>query len=162
MLITSVSPETWPRLRKRVLAFVANYKDRHITPETNSRLRSLTGDDLAGIGSIVLLATEQNRLLGVLACKEHGQDFSLAVVRKAERSKGVGKELLRRAIAELGKFHVEIASDNVPSLKLAFACGLRAHSVFVRDTGKVVLRLKTDGPQALALGLRERNTPARN
>lgn len=92
---------------------------------------------------MVLLVSEHNRLLGVLACKEHGRVFSLAVVRKAERSKGVGKELLRRAIAELDEFHVEIASDNVPSLKLAFACGLKAYSVFVRDTGKVVLKLKT-------------------
>ena len=146
MLITKVSPETWLRLRKKVLVFVANHRDRHITPETSARLRSLTRNDLAELGTIVLVATEQNRILGVLACKEHGRCFSLAVVRKAERSKGVGKELLRRAIVEMGEFHVEIASDNVPSLKLAFACGLRAYSVFVRDTGKVVLRLKIGPP----------------
>ena len=143
MLITRVNIATWPRLRKRVLTFVATHKDRHITPETSSRLRSLKRDELAELGSIVLVASEQNRLLGVLACKEHGKAFSLAVVRKTERSKGVGKQLLQRAIVELEEFHVEIASDNVPSLKLAFACGLKAYSVFVRDTGKVVLRLKT-------------------
>lgn len=148
MLITKVSPEMWPRLRKRVLAFVTNHKDRHITPETSARLRSMTRDEIADVGSIMLVATEQKSLLGVLACKDYGQVFSLAVVRKTERSKGVGKELLRRAIDELGEFHVEIASDNVPSLKLAFACGLRAHNVFVRDTGKVVLKLKTSSSAA--------------
>ena len=148
MMITKVTPETWPRLRKRVLAFVANHKDRHITSETSSKLRSMTREEIADMGSIVLVATEQKSLLGVLACQDYGQVFSLAVVRKTERSKGVGKGLLRRAIDELGAFHVEIASDNVPSLKLAFACGLRAHNVFVRDTGKVVLRLKTGSPAA--------------
>ena len=147
MLVTKVSPENWRRIRKRVLTFVANHKDRHLTPETSARLRSLRSDVLSEDGSMVLLATEQNRLLGVLACKEYGRYFSLAVVRRSERSKGVGKQLLRSAISELGEFHVEIASDNVPSLKLAFACGLTAHSVFLRDTGKVVLRLKIESHQ---------------
>lgn len=148
MLITSVSPETWPRLRKRVIAFVARHKDRHITIQTSTQLKAMTRGGLTEAGSIMLLATEESRLLGVLACKDYGRAFSLAVVRKTERSKGVGKELLRRAITELDEFHVEIASDNVPSLKLAFACGLKAYSVFIRDTGKIVLRLKTVAPAA--------------
>lgn len=143
MQLIRLTREQWPRWKRWVRRFVRTYKDKHITPETSANLKALTRDDIDKPGTIALVAVENKRIMGVLIGGGYGHDFSLAVVRRGERSRGLGKQLLRRAIEELGSFHVEIASDNVPSLKIAFSCGLLAYGVFVRDNGKVVLRLKT-------------------
>jgi len=143
--VFKISREKWPRWKKRIVAFVRQHKDKHITRETSAKLRALTKLDLTEPGTLVLAATENKRLTGVLVGKDYGKDCSLAVVRRSTRSRGLGKELLRRAVAELGSFHVQIAADNVPSLKVAFGCGLLGYAVFVRDNGKVVLSLKTFG-----------------
>jgi len=142
MTITKVLPDQWPRVRKAVLSFVAKYRDKHITRETNAKLRSLRKAGLSRQGSLLIIASEGKTIYGVLAAEDYGRGFSLAVVRRTERGKGVGKQMLKAALEELDDFYVEIASDNIPSLKIAFACGLRAYSVFQRDNGKVVLRLK--------------------
>lgn len=143
MSVFRISKEKWPRWKKRIVAFVRQHKDKHITRETSAKLRALTKLDLGEPGTLVLAATENNRLAGVLVGKDYGKDCSLAVVRRSTRSRGLGKELLRRAVAQLGSFHVQIAADNVPSLKVAFGCGLLGYAVFVRDNGKVILVLKT-------------------
>lgn len=143
MSILRINKEQWPRWKKRILNFVGRYKDKHITKEASSKLRALKKVDLGDPGTLVLVAAQNKRLVGVLVGVEHGKGCSLAVVKRSTRGRGLGKELLRRAIAELGSFHAEIASDNVPSLKIAFACGLLGYDVFVRDTGKTVLILKT-------------------
>ncbi len=145
MPIYRISREKWPRWKKRIIAFVREHKDKHITRETSSKLAALTKLDLGEAGTLVLAATENRRITGVLVGVNYGKDCSLAVVRRGARSRGLGKGLLRRAVAELGSFHVEIAASNVPSLKVAFGCGLLGYAVFVRDTGKVVLLLKTFG-----------------
>jgi GNAT superfamily N-acetyltransferase len=141
MQIIRVEPAQFKGLRRRLLRFVNTYKDRHITPDTYEKLRKMQSDELNEPGNIVVIAVEGRSLLGILAAKAYGRVFSLAVVNRRERSKGVGKLLLREAIACLGDFHVEIASDNIPSLKLAFRCKLTAHDVFMRN-GKPILRLK--------------------
>lgn len=143
MQLIKLTREQWPRWKKWVRRFVRTYKDKHITPETSGKLKSLTRDDIDKPGTIALVAVENKRIMGVLMSEAYGRDFSLVVVRRGERSRGLGKQLLNRTIEELGTFHAEIASDNVPSLKIAYACGMLAYSVFVRDNGKVVLRLKT-------------------
>lgn len=143
MRVTRVSPTRWDRIKTRVIEFVATHKDRHITKEASDKLKNFNGIDLEQAGTLVLLVSAEKRLLGVLACQTYGEGFSIAVVRRGERSRGVGKLLLRNALNILGKMHVEIASDNVPSIKLAFACGLLGYGAFVRDNGQVVLRLKT-------------------
>lgn len=142
MEITRVTPELWRRARRRILRFVAYYRDRHITVETSAKFNALTSHLLNEDGTLVLVATHEDELIGVLACKNYGKEFSLAVVRRGDRSKGVGKAMLRKALEDLNEFQVEIAADNVPSLSIAFACGLLAYGVFVRDTGKIVLKLK--------------------
>jgi len=143
MLVTRVSPMRWVKFRARVIKFVAKYKDKHITPESREKLRNLDKRALEEPGTLILLATDQKRFLGILVCQSFGEVFSIVVVRSGVRSKGVGKQLLRTALEMLGKLHVEIASDNVPSIKLAFACGLLGYGAFVRDNGQVVIQLKT-------------------
>ena len=46
----------------------------------------------------------------------------------------------------LGRYYAEVASDNLPSLRALFACGLRAYDVFTRPSGKVILRLRSVEP----------------
>lgn len=136
-----VTKENLRRLRPGILRLIRGHNDRHITRKAVRHLRELAPSKLVEAGNVCLTAWSGERLVGVILCEEFGKRTSMAVVHRDFRSQGIGRELLKRAVAQMGRFYGEIAADNLPSLRHAFAAGMVAYDAFVRR-GKITLRVR--------------------
>lgn len=81
------------------------------------------------------------KVAGIIVFGNYGIEESFIAVHPDYRRKRVGEQLLKQAIQSLGKVYARVASDNIPSLKLCFSCGLMAFSLCKGPTGKDTLWL---------------------
>ena len=131
----------WPKFRSAALQLVRTQADRHITRRAYENMRSMHPKALDEAGNVIFSAWEGSLLVGILLCERFGNRSALAVVRRTHRSQGIAKELLRRALAAMGRFYAEVATDNIASLRVVFGMGMIADGVFRRH-GKWVLKVR--------------------
>lgn len=87
------------------------------------------------------IASEEKRLVGVIAFGCYGLEESFIVVHPDFRNRRIGELLLNHSLKTLKKVYTRVACDNVPSLKLCFSCGLVAFRLIRGPTGKPTLCL---------------------
>lgn len=87
------------------------------------------------------IATEERRLVGVIAFGRYGLEESFIVVHPNHRNRKIGELLLNYSLNSLKKVYTRVACDNIPSLKLCFSCGLVAFRMIRGPTGKPTLCL---------------------
>lgn len=125
---------------------VAYHRDGHITRSGFNKLRSLRPKDIAKGRAVVVVAIENGRLVGVLACADQGRSFAIVVVHRSYRKMGLAKKMLEKAVEASGGFYCEVAGDNFASIKTCCANGLVAYDAYERN-GKIVLKFKALGSE---------------
>lgn len=138
------------RLHPATLNLMRRQGDNRLTLKALRRYAGLQAKEAMAPGNLVLAALDgEGRVVGVAAALGWGHRLSLVAVHRRVRGRGLGGRLLRLAVQALGRYYAEVASDNLPSLRAFFACGLRAYDVFTRPSGKIILRLRTVDPPPL-------------
>jgi GNAT superfamily N-acetyltransferase len=138
--IKSLTPEGMAAIRSSLLAFCRKYGDRRITHRALRWFYRLPYTRWAE-GTLVAIATEGQRLIGVIAFGCYGLEESFIVVHPDHRNRRIGEILLNHALKSLKKVYTRVACDNIPSLKLCFSCGLVAFRLIRGPTGKPTLCL---------------------
>lgn len=140
MRIKSLTPEGMAAIRSSLLAFCRKYGDRRITHRALRWFQRLAHTRW-GQGTLVAIAIEERRLVGVIAFGSYGLDESFIVVHPDYRNRRIGEQLLTHSLKTLKKVYTRVACDNLPSLKLCFSCGLVAFRLIRGPTGKPTLCL---------------------
>ncbi|GEM_PF-776994 len=142
-----VTSSNFRRLHPRTVDLLQSQGDGHLTVKALRLYASLKPEDTERPGNFILAALDpRGRVIAVTAALRWGHELSLIAVQRRQRGRGLAGTLLRLAVRALGRYYAEVASDNLPSLRAFFACGLVAYDVFTRPSGKVVLRLRTVEP----------------
>lgn len=124
------------------IKLIKAHRDRHITINGFKAFLQLNRREIDKKGNAVILALEDDKLIGVLACSDQGREFAIVVVHRDFRNMGIAQSMLQKTIEQCGGFYCEIASDNLPSLKTCFALNMVAYDAFLRN-GKVILKMQT-------------------
>jgi GNAT superfamily N-acetyltransferase len=103
-------------------------------------LSRLKPEEMRG-GTLIAATMHERRITGMIVFGNYGLSESFIAVHPEFRRKGVGETLLRHALSRLKKVYTRVAFDNIPSLKLCFACGLSAFHIVKGPTGKPTLWL---------------------
>jgi GNAT superfamily N-acetyltransferase len=140
MKIHAFPPQSLERIRKPLLRFLRRYGDGRITHQAMRWFHRLTPEELKE-GTYIAAAYDEKKVAGIIVFGNYGIEESFIAVHPDYRQRGVGEQLLKQAIQSLGKVYARVASDNIPSLKLCFSCGLMAFSLCKGPTGKDTLWL---------------------
>ncbi|MBH8602307.1 GNAT family N-acetyltransferase [Thermoactinomyces sp. CICC 23799] len=140
MKIHAFPPQSLERIRKPLLRFLRRYGDGRITHQAMRWFHRLTPEELKE-GTYIAAAYDKKKVAGIIVFGNYGIEESFIAVHPDYRQRGVGEQLLKQAIQSLGKVYARVASDNIPSLKLCFSCGLMAFSLCKGPTGKDTLWL---------------------
>ncbi|AMA73989.1 MULTISPECIES: GNAT family N-acetyltransferase [Aneurinibacillus] len=141
MFIHELSPALFSRTREKLLRFIHVHGDRRITARAIRWLRALPAEMLEEEGNIVLIYTQNSKLLGCIAVYGYGTQESFLVVHQKAREQGIGTALTNAALSRLGKLYVRVAADNTASLKTCFTIGMVAFACVRGVTGKPTLWL---------------------
>ncbi len=136
-----ITASDWRRIRPRVLALIRKYRDGHITRTTFSHVKQLSSHSLDQAGNVIWTAWADRKLVGVMLFERYGNRTAMVVVHGNYRGRGISREMIRLSVQVMGRFYAEIASDNLPSLRTAFAAGMVAYDAFLRR-GKVTLKFR--------------------
>lgn len=135
------------QLHPLTLSLMRRHGDSHLTWKALRHYATLEAEETEQPGNLILAALDEHgHCIGAVAALAWGYRLSLVVTSRNARGRGLAGKLLRLAIRALGRYYAEVAGDNLPSLRVFFACGLRAYDAFTRPSGKVVLRLRTLDP----------------
>ncbi|SHE76294.1 Protein N-acetyltransferase, RimJ/RimL family [Seinonella peptonophila] len=125
--------------RPTLIRFIWKHGDQRITHQAIRWFRRL--NNVEQEGTLVALAMEEKRLIGLTALSNYGLGEAFIVVHPRFRKSGVGEKLLQFTLQELPKVYTRVACDNIASLKLCFSCGLIAYKLISGPTGKPTLCL---------------------
>ncbi|SDW97797.1 Acetyltransferase (GNAT) family protein [Marininema mesophilum] len=140
MLTQALTPAQLSRLRNHLIRFSYKYGDKRITHKALRWLKNLNTSPFPK-GTYLAIASEEKRLTGFILFGRYGLEEAYIVVHPDFRKRQVGETLFKQTIDTLGRVYVRVACDNIPSLKLCFALGLRAFSFTTGPTGKPTLCL---------------------
>ncbi|MGE5589844.1 MAG: GNAT family N-acetyltransferase [Bacillota bacterium] len=147
MIYVRLTGANFQRLHPRTMDLLRNHGDGRLTLQALRRYASLTAEEVGRPGTFVLTALDhEGRVIAVTAAVRWGHELSVSAVHRHNRGRGLAGTLLRLVVRALGRYYAEVASDNLPSLRAFFACGLVAYDVFTRPNGKIILRLRTVEP----------------
>ncbi|MGA8942895.1 MAG: GNAT family N-acetyltransferase [Thermoactinomyces sp.] len=135
MKIYQFSPQAVGRIKKPIIRFMKRYGDGRITSRAIKWFNQQSEDSFKE-NSLIAAAYDGNKVTGIIVFGNYGIDESFIAVHPDYRQKRVGEQLLKKAIHSLGKVYARVAADNIPSIKLCFACGLVAFSLIKGPTGK--------------------------
>ncbi|SFI83139.1 GNAT family N-acetyltransferase [Thermoflavimicrobium dichotomicum] len=128
------------RLRPALLRLIRFAGDGRITHRAIRWLNRLQlTDDKPG--TVIAISFDQKKCTGLIAFGHYGLEESFIVVHPQYRKRGVGEALVKFVLSHLDKVYTRVACDNIPSLKLCFACGLTAFQLTKGPTGKPTLWL---------------------
>lgn len=130
-----VSPPLFHRIRSYLITFTTQYSEDRITHQAIRWLKRLKPNELRD-GTIIIIAVEGKKLLGLVAFGNYGIDESFCVVHPRYRNRGIGEQLLKQSLQHLNRIYTRVATDNIPSLKVCFSCGLVAFRLQEGPTGK--------------------------
>lgn len=141
MKLLPIEPHKWETFRSRCISLFTKYGDKRITKSAIQWLIQMSPDELRMQGTTVLIAIEDQQLVGCIACSQYGIKHAIIAVSPAYRSQNIGGALLREIIQINGKFYATVAIDNVPSISLCFSNEMTAFHLFNGPTGKPTLWL---------------------
>jgi len=129
--------------KKRLLNFINNYGDGHITKKAITWLQRTPFSEIKPKqGNLIhVLLNKNKKIIAVLAISNFGLDQAIVVLHPNYRKKGLAKKLNTEALTDINRFYVRVANDNIPSLKLCFSLGMQAFSLIKGPTGKPTLVL---------------------
>jgi GNAT superfamily N-acetyltransferase len=128
------------RHRSTLIAFLRRHGDQRITHKAIQWLKRLQLNRQKP-GTFVAVCFSDKKLIGLTAIGNYGLEEAVIAVHPQYRKRGVGEALLKFSLKHTPKIYTRVACDNLPSLKLCFACGLQAFQVFIGPTGKPTLWL---------------------
>jgi GNAT superfamily N-acetyltransferase len=140
MRIRQIHPEELQRIREPVIRIMKKHGDGRITHRALRWLNRLDPREVPE-GTYIAAAMDGNRVIGLIVFGKFGVEESFIAVHPDHRKQGVGEALLNNAINHLKKVYTRVATDNIPSLRLCFSCGLVAFRLTHGPTGKPTLWL---------------------
>jgi len=138
-----IDPSTPEHFRKILIDFIVKYGDGHITKRAINWLKNTPFSKInQANGDIIHVQLgEKNNIIGILAVAKYGLEQSITVVHPKARNKGIAYQLTAGVLEDINRMYVKVAYDNIPSLKLCFATGMRAFAMTKGATGKPTLIL---------------------
>ncbi|GBF11752.1 GNAT family N-acetyltransferase [Tepidibacillus sp. HK-1] len=125
------------RFKQPLIRFINKYGDGHITRKAIEWLKKTPFQKLnQSNGDLIHVILEGKKIIGVLAIARFGLDQAIIVVHPEVRKQGVAYQLVTEALEDIDRYYVKVANDNVPSLKLCFAAGMKAFDLTKGPTGK--------------------------
>ncbi|WP_028986388.1 GNAT family N-acetyltransferase [Thermicanus aegyptius] len=141
MEFRTLTPDELHPYRPFLLHFLRRFGGGHITHRAIRWLKNMEGKELEEKGTLILIATEAKKLIGLFAVSDFGLKESLIAVHPKHRNRNLGKEMLKRAIESLGTLYGRVALDNLPSLKMCLGIGMVGFKLIEGPTGKPTLWL---------------------
>ncbi|MCR2802547.1 GNAT family N-acetyltransferase [Paenibacillus soyae] len=147
MELLRLTPEEWMKEKRRLLGFIIRFGEKRITVASLHALRSLEPSwllpDENGLSRAAVVVAKQNgRVAGLGFAADGGDGGCLLVVHPGARRSGTGSMLMRAMMNALGHLACHVAADNIPSMALCFALGMKAVSIHKGPTGKSTLRFE--------------------
>jgi GNAT superfamily N-acetyltransferase len=140
MEIRQLTIEEIKKYRHNLIRFIRKFSDGRITLRAIRWFKQLNLENVSP-GTLVVVSLEGKKLTGVIIICHYGLEESLIAVHHSYRKQGVGITLLNHTLQHLEKVYTRVACDNIPSLKVCFACGLCAFHLIKGPTGKPTLWL---------------------
>lgn len=128
------------KLRERLLFFIRHHGDKRITAKAIRWLQHLPAEPFPK-GTLLAAGLVDGKIAGFTAFSDYGKQEAIIVVHPAARKQKIAEKLLNYSLKELGRVYTRVATDNIPSLKLCFSCGLKAFRLVSGPTGKPTLLL---------------------
>ena len=126
--------------KRDILSFIRRHGERRITGKAQRWLRRLQAADIQiAQGTLILIAHEGHRMIGVLGLSRFGRDVLFIVVRRGMRGRKIGQQMIRKVFTQTGTLIARVATDNTPSMAMFFASGLTAVALEKGVTGKPTL-----------------------
>ncbi|WP_168122777.1 N-acetyltransferase [Paenibacillus sp. HB172176] len=147
MELQHLTPEDWLKEKKRLLNFAIRFGEKRITVAALHSLRSLKPESLQpderGCSeAAVVISKHGGRMTGLGFAADGGEGGCFLVVHPSARRLGTGSSIMRAIMKRIGFLTCDVASDNVPSMALCFALGMKAVSIHRGPTGKSTLRFE--------------------
>lgn len=147
MELLQLTPETWMKERKRALNFAIRFGEKRITVSSLHALRGLDPNSLQQDGdghskASIVIAKQGGRMTGLGYAADGGDGGCFLVVHPSVRRLGTGSTIMKAIMNRIGYLSCDVASDNVPSMALCFALGMKAVSIHRGPTGKSTLRFE--------------------
>ncbi|MEK3881758.1 GNAT family N-acetyltransferase [Paenibacillus sp. PL2-23] len=147
MELLRLTPDSWIKEKRRLLGFIIRFGEKRITIAALHALRSLdpawlTPDEDGLSKAVVIVAKQHGRVAGIGFAADGGDGGCLLVVHPSARRSGAGSRLMRAMMHALGHLACHVAADNIPSMALCFALGMKAVSIHKGPTGKSTLRFE--------------------
>lgn len=140
LVIREVPYRQLDKVRPQLLRFLRLYGDKRLTHKALRWLKQLPAEPYQK-GTIIAVALDDRRLVGLAAIGNFGLDESIIAVKPDYRKRGLGQDLIRFLLQDVDRLYAKIATDNIPSLKLCFSMGMVAFDLFIGVTGKPTLWL---------------------
>ncbi|CAM3448767.1 GNAT family N-acetyltransferase [Marinicrinis lubricantis] len=131
------------RWKKRWLHFIVRHGNRRITSEAIQWVIHLDPLELEAPGTRVLLALEDETLIGLCGVKEYGKSICFIVVHSDYRGQNIGRQLLRAQIKKLTRLECKVALDNSASLRMCHSAGMSAVGYYQGTKQQPIVHLKT-------------------
>ncbi|GAA0376392.1 GNAT family N-acetyltransferase [Bacillus horti] len=136
MNIKNLSPAQFERHRAKLTLFIQKNGDKRITKDAIEWVKRVNPTRLSEEETVVIVASEGNKVIGVLIAANYGIEEGVIVVDRRNRNHSIAKRMVQTVISQLNKIYGRIALDNIPSLKVCLDNGLVAFHLFEGPTGK--------------------------
>lgn len=140
MRIISILPPKLKKVKPTLITFIRRHGDQRITHHAIRWFSKLRSENL-NEGTCVTVVLSKKKLAGIVVFGNYGLDEAFTAVHPDYRKKGVGEMLLKHSLEKLDRVYTRVATDNIPSLKLCFSCGLIAFHLIRGPTDKPTLVL---------------------
>lgn len=139
MILRRLTKEQTLRYRRKLLLFLRKHGDRRITRSALQWLERAEARDLSEEGTLILVALENRKLVGMILISRYGLREAAMAVHREYRNRNIAKALIHQTISTLGKMYGRVALDNLPSLKACLDNGMVGFHLFTGPTGKPTL-----------------------
>lgn len=136
----SIHPRQLKKVKPILLKFLQQHGDGRITHHALQWFKKLQPHQFDE-GTCMTCALDQKKLIGIVVFANYGLTESFTAVHKKYRNQKIGEKLLKHSLSHLDRLYTRVATDNLPSLKLCFSCGMTAFQLIQGPTGKPTLVL---------------------
>ena len=101
------------KVRRRLLHFLRLYGDKRLAHKALRWLSTLPPIQPVEEGTVIAVALDGRRLVGVIAMDSTGKEKSIIAVKPDYRQSGVGRQLVHYALEHLDRLYARVAMDNI-------------------------------------------------
>lgn len=141
MRYIQLSFDAFKRHHSKFNVFIQRHGDKRITRTGIEWLNEVAESEYKQEGTYVLCALNKSQLVGLVIIVKYGLKESYIIVHSTFRNQHVAKEMLHKAMQDLGKLYGRVAMDNLPSLQMCFNSGMTAFHLTTGPTSKPTLWL---------------------